>query len=155
MVFLEKKNITKKKIIENAALNCGLDAAVLLKDIETKAVDLFLEDLKLAKENEVTSFPTLIFSKDIDLVISLKGIQPYSKFEEIIQEFVPDAIKKDKPKDPVALFEMFNIMTESEYSFLTDFTLEQSAAIIKQLKNEGKIEKEENKNGVIWKYILN
>ena len=155
MVFLEKKNITKKEFIENAALSCGLDAAVLLKDIETKALQLFIEDLNLAKANEVTSFPTLLFSKKTDVVVSLKGIQPYSKFEEIIQEIVPEVTKKAKPDDPVHLFKMFNLMTESEFSFLSDYSLEESSVIIQQLYSEGKIEKEENKNGIVWKYIMN
>ena len=63
MVFLEKKNITNKKFIENAALSCGLDSAVLLKDIQTKALDLFKEDLELANAYGITSFPKIPIKK--------------------------------------------------------------------------------------------
>ena len=153
MVFLEKKNITKRKFIENAALSCGLDSAVLLKDIQTNAIDLFKEDLELAQTYGITSFPTLLFSNDSDKKITLKGIQSYGKFEEIIKEFIPNVVKKKIDIDPLSLFKLYNIMTEDEFSFLTDIDMQTSHKLLLSLYKNGEIEKVENKNGFVWKYM--
>ncbi len=155
MVFLEKKNITNKKFIENAALSCGLDSAVLLKDIQTKALDLFKEDLELANIYGITSFPTLFFSKDSDKKITLKGLQSYEKFEEIIKEFIPDVKKKKVDIDPLSLFKLYNNMTENEFSFLTDVDIETAQRTLYNLHSKGEIKKSENKNGYVWKYVSN
>lgn len=153
MVFLEKKNITKRKFIENVALSCGLDSAVLLKDIQTKAIDLFKEDLELAQAFEIKSFPTLMFSKDSNKKITLKGIQSYEKFEDIIKEFIPDVVKKQTDIDPLSLFKLYNIITEAEFSFLTDIDEETTRKLLLTLYKNGAIEKVENKNGSVWKYV--
>lgn len=153
MVFLEKKNITKRKFIVNAALNCGLDSAVLLRDIQIKAIDLFKEDLELAQAYGIKSFPTLFFSKDSHKKITLKGIQSYEKFEEIIKEFIPDVVKKKIEIDPLSLFKLYNIMTEEEFSFLMNLDKETTHKLLLSLYKNGEIEKVESKNGFVWKYI--
>lgn len=152
MVFIEKKNITKREFIEHAALSCGLDSAVLFRDIQTKALDLFKEDLELAQAYEIKSFPTLLFSKDSNKKITLKGIQSYEKFEEIIKEFIPNVVKKKIDIDSLALFELYNIMTDDEFSFLTDTNIETAQKSLSTLYKDGKIEKVEKKNGSVWKY---
>jgi 2-polyprenyl-6-methoxyphenol hydroxylase-like FAD-dependent oxidoreductase/predicted DsbA family dithiol-disulfide isomerase len=153
MVFIEKKNITKREFIEHAALSCGLDSAVLFRDIQTKAIDHFKEDLELAQAHDIKSFPTLMFSKDSNKKITLKGIQSYEKFEEIIKEFIPDVVKKKTDIDSLALFELYNIMTDDEFSFLTDTDVETAQKLFSALYKDGKIEKVEKKNGSVWKYI--
>ncbi len=152
MVFLEKKNITKMQFIANAALSCGLDSAVLLKDIQTKAIDLFKEDLELAQAYEITSFPTLLFSNDLDKKITLKGIQSYEKFEEIIKAFIPGVVKKKIEIDPLSLFKLYNIMTEHEVCFFYDIDAEKAQKLLRALYKQGEIERAESKNGFFWKH---
>lgn len=151
MVFLEKKNITKRKFIENAALICGLDSAVLLKDIQTKAIDLFKEDLELAQSHKINTFPTLIFSKDSEK-IRLEGFQSYEKYEETIKRFLPNVVKKKTDIDPLSLFKLYNIMTEAEFAFLTDIDVETAQKTLSTLNKNGKIKRVEKKNGTVWKY---
>ncbi len=151
MVFIEKKNITKTEFIEDAALKCGLDAAVLLKDIRTKAVDLFLDDLRLAQYNEIKTFPTLFFINETKNV-SVKGLQTYEKLESIVTELLPDCIKKPNTVQPEALFQKYNYMTEMEFSFLMNCTVEKSQDILNQLNSEEIIEKYDSKNGLLWRY---
>ena len=155
MVFLEKKNITKRKYIVSAALSCGLDAAVLLKDIESRAIALFKEDLDLANNYGITSFPTLFFSKNANKIITLKGNQPYEKFEKIIKTFIPDVVKKKVEITPLSLFKLYNNMTEDEFCFLTDIDIKTAQKILTSLYKNGDIQKYESKNGYIWKYIPN
>jgi hypothetical protein len=128
---------------------------VLLKDIQSKAIALFKEDLELANIHGITSFPTLFFSKDSDKKITLKGLQSYEKFEEIIKEFIPDVVKKKVDIDPLSLFKLYNNMTENEFSFLTDVDIETAQRTLYHLHSKGEIKKSENKNGYVWKYVSN
>ncbi len=154
MVFIEKKNITKWELIESAALSCGLDSAILLKDIAGKAIEMFQEDLRLKEENNITSFPTFLFMDGLETKLTLKGIQSYKKFEEAIHQLIPYAVKKKWSYSAIKLFEKFNYMTASEFAFLYEVTQEKSELIIGELFEKGLIEKLENKNGVIWMHKL-
>ncbi len=150
MLFLEKKNITNLEWIENAALGCGLDSSILLKDMKGKAIEHFQEDLRLTEENEITSFPTFLFVDALEKKLTLKGIQSYSKFEEVIQQLIPSAVKKKWSLSGIHLFEKYNNMTTSEFAFLNDISIKSAETIIEELFEKGLIEKIENKNGFIW-----
>lgn len=150
MVFIEKKNITKWELIEKAALKSGLDSALLLKDIQGKGKDLFFEDLKLSEELEVKVFPTLFFSNIIGTKLSLKGFHSYEDFEDVINKLMPSIIKNTVNLEPEALFAKFNNLTESEFMFLSNIESEKCKAILQKLFEQGKIEKFENRNGIIW-----
>ena len=152
MVFIEKKNITRWNYIEEAALTSGLDSALLLKDIRGNAKRLFEDDLKLAKSYDVTSFPTLLFSNGINPQIKLKGLHPYEKLEEIIHQLLPDIKKSKNNIEPKNLFTLFNSMSEQEFAFLNNFSVETGKEILHQLHQEEKIDKYESKNGIIWRY---
>lgn len=153
MIFIEKKNISKWPEIEIAALNCGLNSALLLKDINGKGLDLFNEDLAYAKQLQVTTFPTILFSIGNELKTTISGLQPYEKFEQVIQEAIPNVVKSNKEISPLSLFQRFNNMTENEYSFITDTTIEESTVILNDLHNDGLIEKYDSKNGMVWIYV--
>ncbi|AWG21251.1 hypothetical protein FFWV33_06745 [Flavobacterium faecale] len=154
MIFIEKKNISKWTEIEKAALTSELDSALLFKDIKAKGLGLFHEDLDYAKEMNVTAFPTILFSVDNEIKTSISGMQPYEKFESIIKKFLPNATKTTIDFTPEALFERFNSMTESEYSFIMDTSLEVTTAALQDLFEKGIIKKFKNKNGTVWSYIL-
>ena len=150
MVFIEKKNITKWEYIEQAALTSGLDSALLLKNIKCSARKLFEEDLELAKSYDISTFPTLLFSNGTGPQIKLKGLHQYEKFENTIHQLLPGVKKKDKIIEPKSLFTMFNSMSESEFSFLSNISIERGKEILNQLYEENVINKYEGKNGFIW-----
>jgi 2-polyprenyl-6-methoxyphenol hydroxylase-like FAD-dependent oxidoreductase/predicted DsbA family dithiol-disulfide isomerase len=150
MVFLEKKNIIKWEFLERSAFDVGLDSARLKRDFEGKARELFTEDLVLAKNLNVTAFPTLFFSDANNNQHMIRGYQSYDKFEEIIHKLMPDAKKEKINTDPKHLFTHFNRMTDKEFAFLSDITKEEATAILHDLFDNGSIDKYESKNGVIW-----
>ena len=152
MLFLEKKNITNAEWIENAALSCGLDSSILLKDMKGKAIELFQEDLRLTAENKITSFPTFLFIDGSETKLIIKGIQSYEKFEDVIKKLIPNAVKKKWSLSAINLFKKFNNMTTSEFSFLNNVSLETAELSIGELFEKGLIERFENKNGIIWIY---
>lgn len=155
LVFIEKKNIAKWEIIEVAALQCGLDSAVLKSDIERKGKGLFEKDLALAKKYDIKMFPTLFFYKDGVIKETIKGYQPYERFENIVLDMLPSAAKANAKPEIDSLFTMFHNMTEEEFSFLSDTSIEETRLILNALNNEGKITKYESKSGVVWMLNLN
>jgi 2-polyprenyl-6-methoxyphenol hydroxylase-like FAD-dependent oxidoreductase/predicted DsbA family dithiol-disulfide isomerase len=155
LVFLEKKNITRWDIIENAALSSGLDAALLKRDFADKGPELFEADLELAKELEINIFPTLFFIKEGIVNHTIKGFQPYEKFEEIILSIIPDAVKKKISCNAETLFSMYNNMTEDEFSFLMDTSIAEAQILLNDLYDQGKIDKYMSKHGVVWMLNLN
>jgi 2-polyprenyl-6-methoxyphenol hydroxylase-like FAD-dependent oxidoreductase/predicted DsbA family dithiol-disulfide isomerase len=150
MVFLEKKNIIKWEFLDQAAFDNGLDSARLLRDFDGKAKTLFLEDLEIAKQMEVYSFPTLFFSDSTGKQIKIKGLQPYEKLEEIVLSLIPDAKKKEIDTDPRSLFCHFPTMTDKEFSILSNMSKENSMEMLNALLENGSIDRYESKNGMIW-----
>jgi len=150
MVFLEKKNIIKWEFMERAALDAGLDAARLLRDFQGPAKERFKEDLVLTEKMGVTGFPTLFFSNCSDKKFSLKGFQPYERFEEIIHTLIPNAKKEEINTDPQYLFAKFPTMTTKEFSFLSKTSMTESAGILSGLFESGYLDKYQSKNGMIW-----
>ena len=150
MVFMEKKNIIKWEFLERAAYDSGLDSVRLLRDFEGKAREHFKADLMLAKQLGVTGFPTLFFSDGIENSYTIKGIQPYESYEDIIYKLFPAAVKEVINKDPEHLFGHFPTMTVKEFSFLTDLPKHSATGILTELYKNGDIDKYESKNGEIW-----
>jgi hypothetical protein len=151
MVFVEKKNINKWEFLESAALEAGLDSARLLRDFEGAAKELFGEDMALGKELGITSFPTLIFSDNLNNTVRLKGYQTYERYEEIILSLVPSAKKEVIDTDPKNLFKYFPTMADKEFALLSNSTKEETASVLNDLYNKGYLIKLESKNGVLWK----
>lgn len=150
MVFLEKKNIIKWRFLEAAALSSGLDSAKLLRDMKGKGLALFNEDIALAQQLRVTVFPTLLFTNCSEKKFTLKGFQPYEKYEEIITQLIPNAKKVNINTDPEFLFTEFPTMTNKEFAFLGNHSMDEADRILANLYHDGNIDKYESKNGVIW-----
>jgi 2-polyprenyl-6-methoxyphenol hydroxylase-like FAD-dependent oxidoreductase/predicted DsbA family dithiol-disulfide isomerase len=150
MVFMEKKNIIKSEYLEEAAFEVGLDSARLLRDIEGKAQQNFINDLASAEKLGVASFPTLIFSDNKNNQITLKGFQPYENFEEIIYKFMPSANKKVINPDPVQLFTQFSTLTNKEFELLSNLKKADADRYLNKMFEDESIGKFESKNGIIW-----
>jgi hypothetical protein len=140
MIFIEKKNINNWINIEKAALDCGLDAA-LLKNQLKEGEDNFHKDLALAKERDIHVFPTLIFNIDQENTEILKGLHSYEMIENTIRKFIPNVVKnKLKPK-PLDLFKMFNNMSTKEFCFLLDLDEIDGINQLHELENQSLVGK--------------
>lgn len=152
LLFFENKNIVGNLLLHKAAFESGLDAARLIRDIEGKAQELFEEDLKLAKQLEITTLPTFIFTDRFDNSKILKGFQEYASFENIILEMLPEAQKKIINRNYNNLFKKYPTLTTNEFSFLSDLNMEQAEAILTDLLSKKIIYKySTNMDGIIWK----
>lgn len=152
LLFFENKNIVGNIQLHKAAFESGLDAARLIRDLEGKAQELFEEDLKLAKQLEITTLPTFIFTDRFDNSKILKGFQEYASFENIILEMLPEAQKHIINRNYNNLFKKYPTLTTNEFSFLSDLNMEQAEAILADLLVKNMIYKySTNMDGIIWK----
>jgi predicted DsbA family dithiol-disulfide isomerase len=150
LVFIGKKNITKWNILEKAALLIGLDAAQLLRDMIGSGQELFNDDIELSEQLGITTLPTLLFYADDEIVCKLKGTLNYAQFEKAILNHLPYISKNVVNKDPEWIFSQFSTITESEFSFLLDISLEEGKAILGKLAAEDKIKIHKSRNGLLY-----
>jgi len=151
MVFLEKKNIMKWEFIGLAALEAGLEPERFLKDYNNDARLAFEQDLLLAKELGITGFPTLILSDGTGRSITLRGNQEYHKIENAILGLMPSAKKQTINREPESLFRNFPTMVDMEFALLSNLEKKDAIRVLKELKNNGYIDRLETRNGSLWK----
>ncbi|MBL1221457.1 DsbA family protein [Chryseobacterium sp. L7] len=155
MVFLDQLNITKQEHLEKAAELAGLDAAQWKEDYESKAQIEFKKDLDLARQLGVRGFPTLIFTKDDEILDILYGFKPYADFERRITKISPDAKKQKYSTEPEQLFAVYPTLTTQEFAVLSNISFEKAFETLIKLSGEKIISRKQYKNGDLWVFSKN
>jgi 2-polyprenyl-6-methoxyphenol hydroxylase-like FAD-dependent oxidoreductase/predicted DsbA family dithiol-disulfide isomerase len=153
MLFLEKKNIMRWKHLEAAAAEVGLNGTTFAKAYEGRARIAFQQDLQLARELGVRSFPHLIFTNTAGQTVRLKGHLYYEDLEKAILELNPYAKRCLIDPRPVNLFRHFPTMLEEEFAILSDLITEDARVLLRQLDERGYIERMPTKKGSLYKVI--
>jgi 2-polyprenyl-6-methoxyphenol hydroxylase-like FAD-dependent oxidoreductase/predicted DsbA family dithiol-disulfide isomerase len=153
MLFLEKKNIMRWKHLEAAAAEVGLNLSAFTKAYEGKARIAFQQDLQLAREMGVRSFPHLIFTNSAGQMVRLKGHLYYEDLEKAILELNPYARRCLIDAGPVNLFRHFPTMLEEEFALLSDLITEDARLLLRQLDQRGYIQRMPTKKGVLYKVL--
>jgi putative protein-disulfide isomerase len=151
MVFLKKKNIAKWENISVAAQKVGLNVEQLKTDFEGKAIGLFEDDLKLAKELGVRGFPSMYFLDSLGNKEFVYGSKPYAFYETAILKLNADIKKTEYSKNWETLFAKYNSLTAKEFSELSGTPRVESEKILNELSDKGTLEKLTTKNGGVWK----
>ncbi|HTN21597.1 MAG TPA: ClpXP adapter SpxH family protein [Pelobium sp.] len=150
LLFLKKKNIAKWEHIASAASSAGLNVAQLKTDFEGKAIKLFEEDLKMAKDLGVRGFPTIFFIDDTGNKEMVYGSRPYAFYEMAILKSLPTVKKNEYLKNWEMLFSKFNSLTAKEFSELSGTPRKESEQLLNQLTETGSLSKLATKNGSMW-----
>ncbi len=150
MLFMEKKNINNWGNLEKAALFCGLDAALLQKQMNREGLDDFKKDLEFASKLDIHVFPTLIFQCKGLQNEMLKGLKSYEIIEETILKFIPKAKKNINLPTPDELFKLYNNMTEKEFAFLLNLEQHKANEELLKLNAKGLISKVNVKEVEFW-----
>jgi 2-polyprenyl-6-methoxyphenol hydroxylase-like FAD-dependent oxidoreductase/predicted DsbA family dithiol-disulfide isomerase len=151
MIFLEKKNIMKWGFLEMAAVEAGLDIIRFRMDYINEARASFEQDLELAREMDVNSFPTLFFTDRAGNEVRLKGYQHYQDFEQAIRQLLPFAKKAEIDREPESLFRNFPSMVDAEFALLSNLVKKDARKLLQELNQRGFIDKVESGNGILWK----
>ena len=150
MVFLEKKNITRREHLAAAALQTGLDTTRFMQDIDGVAQEQFQQDLAVARSLGVRGFPTLFLSDSADNQLKVYGVKPYEQFERAILLLFPDAVKKSFDARPAALFAIYPTLTTKEFAVLSGQNTTDAARVLGEFFQKGDIGQYATKNGVLW-----
>lgn len=150
MLFLEKKNIMRWKYLLAAADEVNLDLALFKSDYEGKARSAFQQDLMLAEELNIKSFPHLIFSNASGLHTHLKGHFSYDDVASTIHELLPHAQKRNFDPEPGNLFSHFPTLLEEEFAILTDLVTDDARRVLRDLAGSGRIKKLPTKKGDLY-----
>jgi len=151
MIFMEKKNIARWDNLQQAALETGLDADQLKADYEGRAVQLFQEDLMLARQLGVRGFPTIFVTDGADNRILVYGSRPYEQYEEALLKLHPEAVKQAVDTAYTSLFANYPTLTTKEFAVLSGKKTSEAEAYLQELSDQGKIGKFASKNGALWK----
>lgn len=143
LLFLNGSNITHKDILLEEAYQAGLDIARMKRDLNEKAKELFEQDLALAADCGVTSFPTFIFTDRNNKTITLKGYQTYEALENAVRELLPGAQKKKMGQKLNKVFQKFISVTTKEFAFLVNLDLITAFRKLEQLEAKGIIERQQ------------
>jgi predicted DsbA family dithiol-disulfide isomerase len=151
MLFLEKRNIMRWKYLEDAAREVGLNMFAFMKAYEGKARSAFQQDLQLARQLGVRSFPHLIFTNATGQTIRLKGHLYYEDLEKAILELSPRARKSVIDARPGNLFSHFPTMLEEEFAMLSNLVTDDARKLLKQLDDIGFIRRIPTQKGTLYR----
>ncbi len=151
MLFLQKKNITRWEHIEAAAEATGLNSIQLKSDFESRAVELFREDLMMGQKLRVRGFPSMFFIVADGRTEFVYGSKPYTVYETAVLKLCPDEKRKSYSKSSSDLFVTFHSLTTKEFSELSGIHRTESETILDELLEKGMLEKTESKNGSLCK----
>lgn len=150
MLFLEKKNISKWECLKEAAEASNLNVRQFKTDYEGKAKERFEEDLELKKQMGVRGFPTIYFADEEGNRLLVYGSKPYEKYRETLLQLYPEAKKQKIGTSLENLFNVYPTYTTREFAEINGKNMEQAENALKTLVSEGKIKKQESKNGPLW-----
>lgn len=151
MVFIEAKNITRSEVIAEAASWAELDIKQLESDSKGKAIELFEQDLLMARQMGVRGFPTVFFNDLNGNRLTVYGFRGYEEFEASIKRLANDVTPAPLSSDVMIYFSPHKSLTAKELSVLTQTTIETSSATLVALEKAGKTRAVITPNGTLWR----
>ena len=151
MVFMEKRNIARQEVINEAAAEVGLDSARLESDMKGAGNALFKADLALARASGVRGFPTMIFSNAEGQRQVAYGARSYGQLEDALKQLAPGIKAMPLPRSVDELFQLHPSWCAKEAAVLLNTT---TAEIIQQLDSRvkaGTLQRYDTRNGSIWR----
>ena len=136
--------------MEYAAKKVKLDVDQFKIDFDLKAKTLFEEDLKLAKEQGVRGFPTLLFFDNAGNKEIVYGSKSYNFYETAILKLNPSAMRKNYSNSWENLFSIYSSLAAKEFSVLSGINRMESEKLLDELSNKNILKKLTTKNGSIW-----
>ena len=151
MVFLQKKNITRWEHLNAAAVASGLDPEQMKKDMEGRAMELFLEDLKMGRSMGVRGFPTMFFLDAKNNRELVYGSKPYAAYEAALLKLSPASVRHNYDRSTESLFAHYSSLTAREYSELSGTPRADAASTLQSYTEQGFLERLDTKNGSLWR----
>ncbi|WLV25553.1 ClpXP adapter SpxH family protein [Aciduricibacillus chroicocephali] len=155
--FLYKQNVSDESVIVECAEEVGLDIEEFKDDLYSVSARKALQcDLKLTREMDVDTFPSLVFfnqADDNEDGIKISGLHSYHIYVLVLKEILQ---RNPLPSANLPLEEFlsfYKIVGTYEIAFVYDWTLEKAEREMMKLQLRRKVRKIPAKHGNFWKYI--
>lgn len=155
MLFLEKKNISRVKYLLEAVEFVSGDKKTFLKDFNDNQVKKKLDDdLHLAREMQISGFPTLIFMGIDSIAYKMSGINNYEEFVKVLKKAYGAELKYEAINlGEYELLNKYHFLASKEISVI--LSKDESSVIesLELLQEQGKIKRSKHKFGDFWRFV--
>lgn len=155
--FLHKQNVSDESVVVECSTEAGLDTDVFKDDLYSVSARKALQcDLKLTREMDVDTFPSLVFfnqADDHEDGIKISGLHSYHIYVLVLKEILQ---KNPLPSANLPLEEFlsfYKIVGTYEIAFVYDWPLEKAEREMMKLQLRRKVRKIPAKHGNFWKYM--
>ncbi|RLL45069.1 DsbA family protein [Oceanobacillus piezotolerans] len=154
-LFLHKLDISDEEVLMQISEEAKIDTEEFAEDLYSEtAKKAFQCDVKLTREMDIKSTPTLVFfnQSNDEQGVKITGLYPYEVYELILQEILQmSPIPSEKP--PLETFIKDNgIVGSKEISVVYDWTPSKTEKEMKKLLFKQKVSRIHAKYGTFWKY---
>lgn len=151
MVFMEKRNIARQEVINEAAAQVGLDTTRLASNMKGAGLALFNADLALARASGVRGFPTMLLSNADGQRQVVYGSRPYAQIVEALRQLSPGLSSAARPSSVKDLFTLHPGWCAQEAAIMLDISPAEATLQLDLLVKRGELERYDTRNGAIWR----
>lgn len=151
MVFMEKRNIARQEVINEAAAQVGLDSVRLESDMKGAGDALFKADLALARASGVRGFPTMLFSNAEGQRQVVYGARSYEQMVDALKQLAPGVSAAPLPTTVDALFALHPSWCAQEAALMLNTAPAEATRQLDGQVKEGKLVRLDTRNGAIWR----
>src|SRR5690625_1101285 len=154
--FLKKKNILSESVLTQCARAANLDINEFKNDLySTYAKNAYQCDMKVMKEMEMDSTPTLVLFNQItnEHGVKIPGVYTYDTYVQVLKGILGDDIVKREKVDLITFMEHFRITSSKEISIVYDWPITKAVQELKKLQIQQIVEKITNDDQTYWEYI--
>lgn len=156
MVFLEKKNISKREYLLQAAADVGLDRSRFSQSLDERGTILSFEnDMELAKELRIRGFPTLVFRNENGSGLIVRGVSSYESYVSALEQLTESPLNRKKnnysAKDIV---EKYHFVSTREVAELIESSIPEALRQLEELADSESIEKVKIRDGYFWRKVV-
>ncbi|MGM8364376.1 ClpXP adapter SpxH family protein [Virgibacillus sp. W0181] len=154
--FINNEDISDEKTLIRCAENAKLDVEEFSNDLQSSsAKKAFQCDLKILKDMNVDTLPTLVFFNHVieDHGIKITGFHHYDTYVHILREILQVDMPPAKKPPLEDFLAHYGMVGNKELSVIYDWTLAEAEREMKKLQLKRKVKKINVKHDSIWKYI--
>ena len=155
--FLHKRNISDESVLLDCSDEAGLDIQEFKDDLYSVTAKKALQcDLKLTREMDVDTFPSLVFfnqADDHEDGIKISGLHSYHIYVLVLKEILQ---KNPLPSENVPLekfLSFYKVVGTNEIAFVYDWSLEKAEREMIKLQLKRRARKIPAKHGNFWEYL--
>ncbi|ARI78017.1 ClpXP adapter SpxH family protein [Halobacillus mangrovi] len=155
-VFLEKQNISDEEVLIECAGKSRLDVEEFKKDLHSEAAKKALQcDLKLTKEMEVDSTPTIVLfnESEEDAGLKITGLYSYDVYVKVLKEMLQKDPKPAIKPELEDFLQHFRFVANKEIAVVYDWSEQQAKKEMKKLVLKQKVREIPVKHGAFWEYL--